>query len=290
MTDPAILTKVCVALFVTTSLLHAGLALKVAQVRSPLRDPRLVLGALIGNFVLVPAAALLIARLLHLSDGLSLGLLLVAMSAGAPFLPRLVELARGNAALGVAVMTLLLVTTLAYLPLVLPRFAPGVPVAPWTIARPVLLLMLAPLAVGMVVRALWPWLAGRMGPPLHWVSRAAMLLVLVLLVVLDFERVRGVVGSGALAAAGLLVVAGIGIGFLTGGASRERRRVLALGTGQRGISAALLIATHVAQDPDAAVMVAVVVLVGELILFSAAALVGRLGRPASDAEVVSPCP
>jgi hypothetical protein len=66
--------------------------------------------------------------------------------------------------------------------------------------------------------------------------------------------------------------------------------VLALGTGQRGISAALLIATHVAQDPDAAVMVVVVVLVGELILFSAAALVGRLGRPASDAEVVSPCP
>ncbi len=142
----------------------------------------------------------------------------------------------------------------------------------------------------MAVRARWPSLAGRMGPPLHWVSRAAMLLVLVLLVVLDFERVRGVVGSGALAAAGLLVVAGIGIGFLTGGASRERRRVLALGTGQRGISAALLIATHVAQDPDAAVMVVVVVLVGELILFSAAALVGRLVRPASDAEVVSPCP
>jgi len=115
MTDPALLTKLCVALFVTTSLLHAGLALTVAQVRSPLRDRRLVLGALIGNFVLVPAAAMLIARLFDLSDGLSLGLLLVAMSAGAPFLPRLVELARGNAALGVVMMLLLLVTTLAYL-------------------------------------------------------------------------------------------------------------------------------------------------------------------------------
>ena len=38
-------------------------------------------------------------------------------------------------------------------------------------------------------------------------------------------------------------------GSPAGGASVERRRVLALGTGQRGISAVLLIATHVAQGP-----------------------------------------
>jgi len=277
MTDSAVATKLCVAIFVTTSLLHAGLGLTVAQVRSPLRDSRLVLGALIGNFVLVPAAAMLIARLFRLSDGLSLGLLLVAMSAGAPFLPRLVELARGNGALGVAVMTLLLVTTLGYLPLVLPRFAPGVAVEPWAIAQPVLLLMLAPLAAGMAIRASRPQLAGRLGPPLRWVSRAAMVLVLILVVALDFERVRSVVGSGALVAAGLLVLAAIGIGFVTGGTSAERRRVLALGTGQRGVSAALLIATHVARDPDAAVMVVVVILVGEVMLFSSAAAVGRLG-------------
>ena len=285
--DPAVLTKLCVALFVTTSLLHAGVALTVAQVRAPLRDRQLVLGALIGNFVLVPAAAMLIARLFNLADGLSLGLLLVGMSAGAPFLPRLVELARGDAALAVAVMTLLLVTTVAYLPLVLPWFAPGVAVAPWPIAKPVLLLMLAPLAAGMAVRARWPLLAGKVGPPLHWVSRAAMLLVLVLLLMVDFERVRSVVGSGALLAAGLLVLAAIGVGFVTGGTSAERRRVLALGTGQRGVSAALLIATHVAQDPDAAVMVVVAILVGELILFSAAALVGRVARPAPGTETVS---
>jgi len=64
--------------------------------------------------------------------------------------------------------------------------------------------------------------------------------------------------------------------------------VLSLGTGQRGVSAALLIATHVAQDPDAAVMVVVAILVGELILFSAAALVGRVARPAIGAQAMSP--
>jgi predicted Na+-dependent transporter len=176
-------------------------------------------------------------------------------------------------------MTLLLVTTVAYLPLVVPRFAPGVAVEPWDIAKPILLLMLAPLAAGMAVRAHWPLFAARIGPPVLWISRAAMLLLLVLLVALNLERVRSVVGSGALAAAALLVAAGMGVGFLTGGASPERRRVLALGTGQRGISAALLIATHVAQDPDAAIMVVVVILAGELILYSAAALVGQMVRP-----------
>jgi len=115
-----------------------------------------------------------------------------------------------------------------------------------------------------------------------------MLALLVMLVVLDFERVRSVVGSGALLAAALLVLAAIGVGFVTGGKSTERRRVLALGTGQRGVSAALLIATHVAQDPDAAVMVVVAILVGELILFSAAALVGRVARLALGAQAMSP--
>jgi BASS family bile acid:Na+ symporter len=275
--DSAIAAKVCVALFVITSLLHAGLALTVADVRSPLRNPWLVFGALVGNFVLVPAVAILIARLFALPDGLSLGLLLVGISAGSPYLPRFVELARGNVALGVAVMTLLLVATLVYLPLALPRFAPGVPVEPWAVAKPVLVFMLAPLAAGMAIRARWPLVAGRLGPPLLGVSRAAMILVLILVAALDFERVRSVVGSGALAAAGLLVLVAIGIGYVSGGASPERRRVLALGTGQRGTSAALLVSTHVAQDPDAAVMVVVVILVGALILFPSAAAVGRIG-------------
>jgi BASS family bile acid:Na+ symporter len=287
MTDFALLTRLCVALFVTTSLLHAGLALSVAMVREPLRDGRLVGAALVANFVLVPAAALLIARLFNLADGLSLGLLLAGMSAGAPFLPRLVELARGDAALGVAVMTLLLVTTIAYLPLVLPQFAPGVPVEPWAIAKPILVLMLVPLAVGMALRAWRPISAGRLRPPLQWASRAAMALLLVLLVISDFDRVRAVTGSGALLAAGLLVVAGIGIGFVTG-TKPEHRRVLALGTGQRGISAALLIATHVAQDPDAAVMVVVVILVGEAILFPTAALAGRLAPMEPGAQTARP--
>jgi len=153
---------------------------------------------------------MLLAHLFRLTDGLSLGLLLIGMSAGAPFLPRLVELARGNVALGVAVMTLLLVTTVGYVPLVLPWFAPGVAVQPWAIAKPILLLMLAPLVASMAIRVWRPRLPGRLGPLLQWISRVAMGVLLVLLLAFNLERVRSVVGSGALAAAGLFVLAALG--------------------------------------------------------------------------------
>lgn len=279
MNDLALATKPLVALFVITSLLHTGLGLSVADVYRSLRDLRVVIGALLGNFVLVPLVAILIARLFDISDGLHLGLLLVSMSAGAPFLPRLVELGRGNVALGVGVMVLLLSATLIYLPLVLPQFAPGVQVEPWAIAKPVLILMLMPLVAGMAIRSRWASIAARFLAPLQWISRIALMALVILLIVLNFDRVQSVLGSGALVAAAMLVVSAIGIGFVSGWTSSERRRVLALATGQRGTSAALLIATHVAQDPDAAVMVVMFILIGELILFPAAAAAGRWLKP-----------
>lgn len=275
MSEYAWATKDIVAVFVATSLLHTGLQLLVADVGRALRDPRVVVGALVGNFVLVPLAAMYIAQAFNLSDDLRLGLLLVAMSAGAPFVPALVKLSRGSAPLGVAVMALLLITTVVYLPLVLPHFAPGVSVEPWTIAKPVVFLMLTPLAAGMVLRWRWPAVPARLGPSLEWTSRFALVVLLILLLVLDFDRVKNLLGSGALAATVTLVVVSIVIGFATGLTSSARRRVLALATGQRGISAALLIATHVAQDPDTALMVVMYVLIGELTLFAAAATFGR---------------
>ena len=52
-------------------------------------------------------------------------LLLLGCAAGAPFLPKLAELAKGNLAFAVGVMVLLMVTTVVYLPIVLPLLLPG---------------------------------------------------------------------------------------------------------------------------------------------------------------------
>ncbi len=73
--------------FAMTSMLAMGLSLTVAQIVAPLRNTRLVTAALAANFILVPALAYGIGRLLPLSDGLRFGLLLVSTAAGAPSCP-----------------------------------------------------------------------------------------------------------------------------------------------------------------------------------------------------------
>ena len=64
-----------------------------------------------------------------------MGLLLLGTAAGAPFLPKLAQIAKGNLAFGVGLMVLLMVVTVGYLPLVLPVLLPGVSVNPAEIAR-----------------------------------------------------------------------------------------------------------------------------------------------------------
>lgn len=55
-------------LFVITSMLAMGMSLTVKQIMDPLRNVRLVVLVLVGNFVLVPALALLLTAVLFLAN------------------------------------------------------------------------------------------------------------------------------------------------------------------------------------------------------------------------------
>ena len=73
--------------FVLSSMLSMGLSLTVNQILVPLRNYRLIVLALLANFVLMPLAAFGIARLLRLDEPLGIALLLLGTASGAPFLP-----------------------------------------------------------------------------------------------------------------------------------------------------------------------------------------------------------
>jgi bile acid:Na+ symporter, BASS family len=62
------------------------------------------------------------------------------------------------------------------------------------------------------------------------------------------------------------VPTGVGIGWLLGGPDVDTKRVMALGTGQRNIAAALVVASQSFSDPKVIVMVIVVAIVGLIIL------------------------
>jgi BASS family bile acid:Na+ symporter len=82
-------------LFVVTSMLALGLSLTIPMIVQPRKNGRLVALALLANFILIPLLAYAILILILLEQSLETGLILLACAAGAPFLPKLVQGARG---------------------------------------------------------------------------------------------------------------------------------------------------------------------------------------------------
>lgn len=230
--------------FVVTSMLAMGLGLTVAMILRPLRRRTLVGAALVANFVVAPALALGIAALLSLDPSLEHGLVLLATAAGAPFLPKLVEGARGDVAFAVGLMVVLMIATVVVLPFLLPWLLEDVEVAAWDIARSLIVLMLVPLSLALMVRARWPEVADEYRPVL---SRASTLALLVLLVVglgLNVDGVLDLIGTRGLLALTAFVAATFAVGFVAGGRDPGARTVVGLGTAQRNLSAALVVATQ----------------------------------------------
>jgi len=252
--------------FVVSSMLAMGLGLTIREIIAPLRNARLVLLALLANFVLMPLGALTLAKLLWLDNPFAVGLLVLGCAAGAPFLPKLAELAKGNLAFSVGTMVLLMVVTVGYLPLVMPLLLPGVTVDPWNIARSLLLLMLLPLAAGLALKARYEDLARRVKPVFDWISNVSLILLVLLITAANIDKVLQVFGTRGILAGLLFIALGFGIGWLLGGPEGDTRRVLALGTGQRNIAAALVVASQSFSDPKVIVMVIVVAIVGLIIL------------------------
>ena len=262
--------------FVVTSMLAMGLSLTLAEIGAPLRNARLVIVALAANFVLVPLVAYSIIAIFALDDGLKIGLILVSTAAGAPFLPRLAQIAKGNLAFSVGLMVLLMVVTIAYMPFVLPWLIQGVSVDPWSIARPLIILMLIPLAIGLLIRARYGHIAKSLQPYMTQVSTLALILIIASGLLANMKAVLGVfVGGGILSLLLFLALAFI-FGYMLGGKDDAIRSVLALGTAQRNLSAALVIATaNFAAQADVIAMVLVLGLVDLSSLLIAANLLRR---------------
>lgn len=271
-----IIAQISVLVFVLSSMLAMGLSLTVAQIIEPLRNTRLVILALLANFVLVPLLAYLILLVIPLEQGLATGLIIMACAAGAPFLPKLAQTAKGNIAFAVGLMTLLMVVTVIYLPIVLPLLLQGASVSPWAIAQSLIVMMLLPLGIGLFVKARYESLADTLQPHLSQASTVAILLMIVSMLVLQFSSIVGLIGTGGLVAILVFLVGAFVIGFFLGGRESGIKSVLGLGTGQRNLSAAFLVAAqNFAGDPNVLVMVLVAGIVGLVIL---GGLAGELGK------------
>ena len=227
--------------FVVGSMLATGLSLTVAQIIQPLKNARLVILALLANFVLVPLLAYGITLVIPLDQPLQIGLIVLATVAGAPFLVKEVQAAQGNLSLGVGLMFLLMVVTIFYVPLVLPLLLPGAAVEPWAIAKSLIMTMLIPIVLGLLYRSHSPEGAQHWAPVMNKVSGVALLILLVTGLGLNVSNIIDLIGSNGFLALVIFVVGSLLIGFVMGGRDPAVRSVLGLGTAQRNVAAAILV-------------------------------------------------
>ncbi|MGC5332241.1 bile acid:sodium symporter family protein [Micromonospora sp. DT62] len=267
--------NLAVLVFAVTSMLSVGFAHSIKQILGPLRDIWALLRALLANFVLVPLLALGILRLWPLDRPLEAGLLLVAMSAGAPFLIKLTAVAQAEVALSATLLVLLLPVTVLYAPVVVPRVLPEAEVSAIALAVPLLLTMLLPLAAALLVNSRWPDRARRWAPLARRASTVALVVLVAATTLANIPTIIDLFVEGAIVPPLLVIAGAFVIGYLLGGKDRNAREVLGLGTAQRNISAATVMATQSFTENGTLVMVIVTSLAGFALLFPLAGVLRR---------------
>ncbi|HIE25145.1 MAG TPA: bile acid:sodium symporter family protein [Anaerolineales bacterium] len=273
-----------VLIFVLTSMFGLGLGLTLKQVIAPMKKTSLMAKALVANFILAPLLAFVLAKLIRLDDPFAIGLIILAVSAGAPMLAKYAEMAKGDSAFTLGLMILLMVVTIIYAPIVLPLLIPGVHVDVWGMVKSLMITMLLPLGAGLFIKARYESLAETLSPHMAQASSFTLIAQLVLAIPLASGDLMKMLGTGAIITLLLFIVGTMAIGYLLGGPKKETRIVTALGTGQRNVSAALLIAVQNFVDPKVLLMVMTGALVMMVINMLTASEFGKHAKVASSSK------
>ena len=264
-----------VPVFVIFTMLNVGLTQKLSVIIGHLKNLPFVLKMLAANFIVAPLLMIIALKLMSFDPALKAGLLIFSLCAGAPFLIKLTQAAEQNVALGAAIMMLLMVATVIYLPVVLPLFLSGATVDAWAIARSLLLQMILPIVVGMIMVQFLPIFAKRAQPSVGWVGNIALYVVIAATLIGYFPNMVGIVGTGAILVGLAFVAAAFGIGYLAGAGKDHLEDVGGLGTAQRNTAAGLIIAAQNFSDPNVLVMLTLANMLGIVMLLLIAKALSR---------------
>lgn len=285
--------SIAIIVFAVSSMLSVGLAYRVGQILGPLRQIRAVFRALVANFVLVPLLAVGIEQLIPLDPPLALGLFLLAGSAGAPFLIKLTSAAGSDLSLSAALLLLLVPATVLFLPFYVPlamsypslRDLSYVQSNPLAIGVPLLSTLVLPIWVGLALKGLAPRWAERLVPIGAKVASVTLVVMVVSILGANVQELIRILRSPAIVAGVLLILGAFAVGYLL--SRRERSAVLGLGTAQRNVAGAMVIASQDFTDPDILVMITASFLAGLSVLFPISWLLSRhsahVGLPTSEA-------
>lgn len=281
--------KLSLVVFMVGSLFGMGLGLKAKDAMSSLRNLRFVGYSLFFGFVAGPLLALVLTRVLPLSEPYAIGLLLLSLTPSAPFLPVMVARAGGEMNYAASMLILASVGAVLLLPVAVPYITKGLSVSAWAIARPLVALVLVPLVAGMLVLRAVPAVAVAVRPAVRVVTTVATVVMLALCAILYGQDFFDAVGSFAILAQLVFLTCMTVAGYLLcRGLPATQRSVIGLGLSTRNAGAALApLMTMAGSDRRSIVMVVLAVPVQIIVSLIAANLFRRRAASVSVQQGVS---
>jgi len=243
--------NITVVVFTVSGLMAGGLECNLKEALSWLQNPKLFVPCVLWSWVVGPAFAWLLCQVLPLSPGHAAGLMLCSLAPIAPFLPLAAMRAGGDLTFSGAYVLLGTILTVILMPLMAPFMIKGLTVSTWPLAKPLIILVLIPLLIGVAIRHYKPAVATRIFPWVKKTSGVWLLLCLGTTLWIYGKQMLSTIGSFAPAAWVIFMVVMAVVPYLVGfGLKQNQRSVMALGQSSRNISAGFVAFFGISNAPE----------------------------------------
>ena len=230
------------------------------------RRPSLLARTLLAMNVMMPLVAVLLVSLLGLQPAVKVALVALSISPVPPLLSKKVLKSGGAVSYSVGLLFAVSVLSVALVPFtawVVGRlFATPVHIPPRVVLSLVGLVILLPLAAGLLIQRIVPSFSARIVGPTDKAATLLLVIAIIPVLILSWPDVRELLGNGTLLAMLVMCFAGLAIGHYVGGPEDDNRVVLALATAMRHPAVAIAIGQAAFPGEDlirSAVLLAVVV-------------------------------
>ena len=257
----SILTQVLLPLVLALIMFGMGLTLKVADFSRLFKYPRIIVAGILGQILLLPIIALVVALVLELSAPLAVGLMIVAACPGGTTSNIFSHLARANLALSVTLTAISTLICVFSAPLVIQyslnffNQQGSVNFSLLETAAALFLVTLMPVVMGIVVRHKFSNWADKQASFFRRLSLGFLIVMIIAITIKEREALLNSLGV-IFAATILLNVLGIFTGILlakTLKAPFENVLTLAIEVGIQNASMAMLISVTLLNSPELAI-------------------------------------
>jgi predicted Na+-dependent transporter len=274
------------------TVLSLGMTYRVAELLAPLRRVWLVVLMILVNAVLIPAAAWGIGKALPITETAVVGMTLAAIGAASAAGLKATQLARrADLTLAVSIVVVLQLANLVAVPLWAGAVVSGASISASSILGNLLLLVLAPLAIGLFIRARYAEHAATWQVQLVKIANLALAVALIAGISVNWSSIVSLLGSWVLLASALIAIVGVILGVLVGRADVETRTTTGLVSGLRfGSLGLIIIGTQLHGDAAYLGPAIVFSLIDLVVVMFLSVEIGRRSGAAAEPDAAAPGP